>query len=265
MRCRWCRWAWTRACWLVGGVHAGTILHKICVVWMSFILSHAQFRRPHGHTTRLDLRKRLFKVQLVGMVLRAGTPPPSCSLCISASYLVNPRGFPFPICAQGRRPDYRSTLLALREHLELTCSENLGTADLETEVFLHLTNNCLEYVQVCLVMFVCVSCSCVCVSVCERDRSTPGVANLELSLLTTRSEALPNDPDHMEHLAVWIKGFQAALHGAHSRPWSHATPDHLQQQPVEQNTLHTHFRTSMGALSHSWSPSIIVVNQIGNA
>ncbi|KAG1666893.1 hypothetical protein FOA52_013527 [Chlamydomonas sp. UWO 241] len=47
----------------------------------------------------------------------------------------------------GTRPCYRSALLALRDHLEVPCPEHLCTSDLESEVFLHLADNCLEYVQ----------------------------------------------------------------------------------------------------------------------
>ncbi len=38
--------------------------------------------------------------------------------------------------------------------IDVPCSRNLSTFDLETEVFLHVLNNCLEYVQVCV--WVCV-------------------------------------------------------------------------------------------------------------
>ena len=48
---------------------------------------------------------------------------------------------------QGRRPAYRETLLAIKERVEVPCSSNLSTFDLETEIFVFITQNCLEYVQ----------------------------------------------------------------------------------------------------------------------
>lgn len=79
---------------------------------------------------------------------------------------------------QGKRPGYRQTLLAIRDKYVCTlnaaglqqwqhtsptqpfgpaclprrfnvpCSSNLSTFDLETEIFMHVMNNCLELVQV---------------------------------------------------------------------------------------------------------------------
>jgi len=47
----------------------------------------------------------------------------------------------------GRRPSYRDTLMSIRNRMDVPCSTNLATFDLETEVFLHILKNCLEYVQ----------------------------------------------------------------------------------------------------------------------
>lgn len=48
---------------------------------------------------------------------------------------------------QGKRPGYRDTLLAIRDRVNVPCSGNLSTWDLETEIFMHVTQHCLEYVQ----------------------------------------------------------------------------------------------------------------------
>lgn len=48
---------------------------------------------------------------------------------------------------QGRRPAYRETLLAIKDRVEVPCSSNLSTYDLETEIFVFITQHCLEYVQ----------------------------------------------------------------------------------------------------------------------
>jgi len=53
-----------------------------------------------------------------------------------------------PACLlQGKRPGYREALLAIRDRVDVRCSSNLSTYDLETEIFLHILQNCLEYVQ----------------------------------------------------------------------------------------------------------------------
>ncbi|KXZ49641.1 hypothetical protein GPECTOR_20g498 [Gonium pectorale] len=49
---------------------------------------------------------------------------------------------------RGRRPSYREILLDVRDKLDVRCSRNLSTFDLETEIFLHLLHECAEYVQV---------------------------------------------------------------------------------------------------------------------
>lgn len=48
---------------------------------------------------------------------------------------------------RGKRPSYREALLLIRDRLEVQCSSNLTTPDLEAEIFLHVLQNCVEYVQ----------------------------------------------------------------------------------------------------------------------
>ncbi|KAJ9530997.1 hypothetical protein QJQ45_000994 [Haematococcus lacustris] len=48
---------------------------------------------------------------------------------------------------RGARPSYREALLAIRERLGVRCSSNLSTFDLETELFLHILQHCVEHVQ----------------------------------------------------------------------------------------------------------------------
>lgn len=48
---------------------------------------------------------------------------------------------------RGKRPAYRETLLYIRDRLDVQCSSNLSTPDLEIEIFLHITQTCMEYVQ----------------------------------------------------------------------------------------------------------------------
>ncbi|MEW5308619.1 MAG: hypothetical protein WDW38_000563 [Sanguina aurantia] len=48
---------------------------------------------------------------------------------------------------KGTRPGYRETLLTIRDRLEVGCSSNLATNDLETELFVHIMEHCLEYVS----------------------------------------------------------------------------------------------------------------------
>jgi uncharacterized protein YaaW (UPF0174 family) len=48
---------------------------------------------------------------------------------------------------RGKRPSYREALLSIRDRLSVECSSNLPTPDLEAEVFLHVLQNCVEYVQ----------------------------------------------------------------------------------------------------------------------
>ncbi|KAF8063867.1 hypothetical protein HT031_003724 [Scenedesmus sp. PABB004] len=47
---------------------------------------------------------------------------------------------------RGKRPSYREALLLIRDRLGVECSSNLTTPDLESEVFLHVLQHCLEYV-----------------------------------------------------------------------------------------------------------------------
>ncbi|EFJ44503.1 hypothetical protein VOLCADRAFT_95192 [Volvox carteri f. nagariensis] len=48
---------------------------------------------------------------------------------------------------RGARPSYREVLLNVRDKLDIRCSRNLSTFDLETEIFLHVLNNCADYVR----------------------------------------------------------------------------------------------------------------------
>ncbi|KAG2487608.1 hypothetical protein HYH03_013747 [Edaphochlamys debaryana] len=48
---------------------------------------------------------------------------------------------------RGARPSYREILLDVRDKLDIRCSRNLSTYDLETEIFLHILGNCVEYVH----------------------------------------------------------------------------------------------------------------------
>ncbi|GIL88906.1 hypothetical protein Vretimale_16868 [Volvox reticuliferus] len=48
---------------------------------------------------------------------------------------------------RGARPSYREVLLDVREKLDIRCSRNLSTYDLETEIFLHVLNDCVDYVR----------------------------------------------------------------------------------------------------------------------
>eukprot|EP00879_Flechtneria_rotunda_P004778 GHRR01005048.1.p1 GENE.GHRR01005048.1~~GHRR01005048.1.p1 ORF type:complete len:394 (+),score=129.56 GHRR01005048.1:100-1281(+) len=48
---------------------------------------------------------------------------------------------------RGKRPSYREALLLIRDRLEVQCSSNLSTQDLEAEIFLHVLQNCVEYVK----------------------------------------------------------------------------------------------------------------------
>eukprot|EP00798_Chlamydomonas_sp_ICE-L_P005100 gene5100-34900_t len=47
----------------------------------------------------------------------------------------------------GKRPRYRDTLLAIKDSLDVPCSSNLSTYDLETEIFLHVWHHAIDYVQ----------------------------------------------------------------------------------------------------------------------
>lgn len=48
---------------------------------------------------------------------------------------------------RGKRPNYRDTLLRIVDKLNIQCSSNLTTPDLEIEVYWHVLNECLDYVQ----------------------------------------------------------------------------------------------------------------------
>ncbi|KIY99117.1 hypothetical protein MNEG_8844 [Monoraphidium neglectum] len=48
---------------------------------------------------------------------------------------------------RGKWPSYREALLLVRDRLGVQCSGNLSTEDLETELFLHILQNCQEYVD----------------------------------------------------------------------------------------------------------------------
>ncbi|GIL65383.1 hypothetical protein Vafri_19137 [Volvox africanus] len=48
---------------------------------------------------------------------------------------------------RGARPSYREVLLDVRDKLDIRCSRNLSTYDLETEIFLHVLNDCVDYVR----------------------------------------------------------------------------------------------------------------------
>ena len=44
-------------------------------------------------------------------------------------------------CFRGTRPSYRAVLEGVRSRLGVACSDRLATADLESEIFLHLLNH----------------------------------------------------------------------------------------------------------------------------
>ncbi|GLC36370.1 hypothetical protein PLESTB_000769200 [Pleodorina starrii] len=48
---------------------------------------------------------------------------------------------------RGARPSYREVLLNVRDKLDIRCSRNLSTYDLETEIFLHVLHHCVDYVR----------------------------------------------------------------------------------------------------------------------
>lgn len=48
---------------------------------------------------------------------------------------------------KGHRPSYREVLVHMRQKLHVQCPSDLGTSELEAEIFLHLLNNYAGYVQ----------------------------------------------------------------------------------------------------------------------
>lgn len=48
---------------------------------------------------------------------------------------------------RGKRPAYRDTLLRIIDRLDIQCSSNLTSPDLEIEIYWHILNNCAEYMQ----------------------------------------------------------------------------------------------------------------------
>jgi hypothetical protein len=65
-----------------------------------------------------------------------------------AKHLHAPRPWSLPCRRQALPPDALplTTLLPCCR-LEVHCSTNLSTPDIETEIFLHVLHNCIEYVQ----------------------------------------------------------------------------------------------------------------------